>query len=214
MSAIRLTPLSSSLALAGISLSILAGCAATPIEPAIVGYTCCNLHPEEGWVSSQNVQGGAVIPAGQRVRLDSIKRGYYVYGTIGGVEYALRNDSSKGEASTMPWVHRLVVPQDPRRQLADWPEPIRTAVRDARVSVGMTRAQVAMSLGYPSPDDTPNLSGATWRYWTAAHDLPVDLLFDAEQRLVRLTGKPEAVASLAAETPPEAAAPAIVSKGD
>jgi hypothetical protein len=186
------------LAMLPVIVALLPACA-TPLQPPVVGYTCCNLRPVDGWISSDNLQGGGMIPPGQPVRLDSIKRSYYVYGTIGDQAFALRDDASRSEADTMDWVRRVVVAQDPNARATTWSPEIRAAVRYGRVLAGMTRAQVAMSLGYPSRNDTPDLLGSKWRYWTAAEDLPVDLVFDSAQRLAGFEGKPSAISIVEAE---------------
>jgi hypothetical protein len=172
--------------------ALLSGCA-TPIQPPIVGYTCCNLRPVDGWVSSHNVQGGALLPAGEPVKLDAIKKRYYVYGTAGGTDIGLRDDNAKNEADTLAWVRTIVVSGDPRAKLATWPAEIRTAVQTAKVMVGMSREQVLMSLGYPAKADTPDLASPTWRYWTALDDTTVDLHFDEAGRLIKVSGTPTGV---------------------
>lgn len=164
-----------------------------PIKPALTGYTCCNLRVHAEWISSNNVQGGTLIPAGEPAELNWIKRQFYVYGTIGGLDVNLRDDAAKSEADTMRWLKLIVTPQDPKLQFATWPADVRLAVRSARVMPGMTRAQVLMSLGPPSRVDTPDLAASKWRYWTAVEDLPVDLSFGSDDRLQRLDGKPAAV---------------------
>lgn len=176
--------------------AMLAGCAATRLEQPIAGFSCCNLRANAGWISSNNVQGGDLIPLGVPVELTSIKRQYYVYGTVNGRELGLRDDSAKVEQDTLRWVRRVVVAEDPRPQLAAWPSDVRAAIGAARVFAGMTRTQVAMALGYPSPNDTRDLAGPTWRYWTPAEDLPVDLRFGEDGRLTALVGKESAVRTL------------------
>ena len=171
---------------------LLSGCA-TPIEPAVAGYACCNLRMQYGWISSNNVQGGTLLPVGEPVQMTTIKRQYYVYGRIGGLDVALRDDASKSEAQTLQWVRSIIVKDDPRLQLAAWPSDIRAAVLAARVVIGMSRAQVLMALGPPSRIDTPDMAAASWRYWTEADDLPVDLHFGSDDRLQRIEGKPTAV---------------------
>lgn len=172
--------------------ALLSACAATPIQPTISGYTCCNLRPYKDWISSTNVQGGTVIPAGEPAKFDSIKGNYYVYGTIGGRDAGLINESSKGKNSkedTLRWARRIVVAENPRTQLASWPSDVQTAVRYGKVFVGMTKEQVLMSLGYPSVTDTPDIKAATWRYWTTQDDAPVDLLFGEDNKLASVKGK-------------------------
>ncbi|GAP38154.1 hypothetical protein ABXN37_23800 [Piscinibacter sakaiensis] len=192
---------SSSPARAGLPLllasALLAGCAAAPLGQPIVGYTCCNLRAQGGWVSSNNVQGGDLIPAGTPVRLTSIKRKYYLYGLAGTQEIAFRDDAAQSEAQTLRWIRQVVVPQDPQPLLASWPKEVQTAVATVRVFPGMTREQVAMAIGHPSPTDTPDLAASTWRYWTPAEDQPVDLRFGEDGRLADITGKPSAVRTVA-----------------
>jgi hypothetical protein len=174
---------------------MLAACAASTLKSPIVGYTCCNLTAAEGWISSNNVQGGAFIGAGEPVQLTSIKRQYYVYGTVGHSEFGFRDDNAKKEADTLEWLGRIVVAEDPRPQIATWPADVRLAVGTARVKVGMTRLQVLTALGHPARADTPDLDGSTWRYWTSIEDEPVDLVFDGD-RLASLQGKASAVRRL------------------
>lgn len=176
-----------------LAAALVAGCAATPISPPMSGFTCCNLRGSGGWVSSNNVQGGDLIPAGTSITLSSIKRQYYIYGQVGSAEYGFRDDSAASQQDTLGWARRLVVQHDPKSVARSWPQDVRTAIGVARVSVGMTREQVAMSLGYPSRADTPELSSSTWRYWTPVEDLPVDLKFADDGRLRELAGNAAAV---------------------
>lgn len=189
------TRMLSSFALIG-TTCLIAGCAASRLEPQVSGYACCNLRANHGWISSNNVQGGDLIPLGEAIKLSSIKRQYYVYGTVGEQEFGFRDDSAKTQAETLQWVRRIVVAEDPRAKMSEWPVAVRAAIGAARVFVGMTREQVAMALGYPSPNDTRDLSAAMWRYWTPAEDLPVDLQFGDDGKLVALVGKMSAVRTL------------------
>jgi hypothetical protein len=159
----------------------------------ITGYTCCNLRMHDGWISSNNVQGGTLISAGEPVKLDSMKRSFYVYGTIGSADVALRDDSARTEADTQRWLRQIVLAEDPRSQIAGWPTEVRGAVLAGRASVGMTRTQVLTALGPPSSLETPDRNAASWRYWTALEDEPVDLFFGEDGRLARFGGKGPAV---------------------
>lgn len=188
-------------AVLALSLGALAGLSAcaTRLPQPITGYTCCNLRMHEGWISSNNVQGGTLVPAGEPVKLDSIKRSFYVYGTVGSADVAIRDDSARTEADTQRWLRQVVVAEDPRPQIAGWPVEVRRAVLAGRAAVGMSRAQVLIALGPPSPVDTPNQAASSWRYWTALEDQPVDLLFAEDGRLERLSGKASAVRLLSYE---------------
>ena len=165
----------------------LAACA-TSIKPPVTGYTCCNLHPYYDWVSSNNVLSSQFVAAGEPASYDSIKRGYYVYGTIGGQYISLRDDNARSSEDTMRWMRKIIVDQDPRIELATWPARTQAAVRSGKVVLGMTRQQVLMALGYPSPADTPNLASGTWHYWSAIDDTPIDIGFDTAGLLRDIKG--------------------------
>lgn len=180
------------------ALLLLVGCA-TPLSPAITGYSCCNLRSNGGWISADNSQGGDLIPAGEAVQLTSIKRQYYIYGTIGGNAIGFRDDYAKSEKDTLQWIRHIVMPTNPRAEISSWPSEIRTAVGTARVIKGMTRTQVATALGYPSPNDTPDLNVNTWRYWVPVEDLPVDIRFDNNGKVTGLFGEASAVRMLELE---------------
>lgn len=171
---------------------ILTGCA-TKLAPPITGYTCCNLRPDYGWVSSTNMLGGAIVPAGEPVVIDTLKRDRYAYGTIGGDYVSLRDDTARSREDMLRWTNQIVVPTDPKLTLATWSPDVQKAVYSAKVVVGMTRPQVLMSLSYPSRNDTKDLNGNTWRYWTTQEDEPVDILFGADGTVSGFSGKPSAV---------------------
>lgn len=94
-------------------------------------------------------------------------------------------------------MRRLVVADDPRARLERLPPDVRKAIGAARVVIGMTRDEVAMALGFPSPTDTPDPAAATWRDRTAHPDEPVDRRFDADGRHAEVAGTPAAVRQIA-----------------
>ena len=61
-----------SLASVSAAALMLAGCA-TKLPQPITGYTCCNLRPDYGWVSSTNMLGGPIVPAGEPVVLRMVR---------------------------------------------------------------------------------------------------------------------------------------------
>lgn len=84
----------------------LAGCAATPLKQPLSGYTCCNLRIYYGdWVSTHNVLGGSMVPAGSRAEFGTIKKMYYLYGTLDGRDFGLRNDYGHAQAQTLRWAN-------------------------------------------------------------------------------------------------------------
>ncbi|MDR6891056.1 hypothetical protein J2X67_005604, partial [Variovorax sp. 3319] len=172
------------------------GCATKLTQP-ITGYTCCNLRPDYGWVSSTNMLGGPIVPAGEPVVLDTMKRDTYFFGTIGGDYVSLRDDAARSKEDALRWARQIVVPTDPRVTLAGWEPEVQRAVYSAKVMVGMTRPQVLMALSYPSRNDTKDLNASTWRYWTVQEDEPVDVLFGADGTVSGFSGKPSAVRTVA-----------------
>ena len=76
----------------------------------------------------------------------------------------LGNDYSR-EIELGAFAHRYVVSHNPQRRLRAAPPEVQQAVRASRVRVGMTREQVAMSLGYPIANETPGLQNRVWKYW-------------------------------------------------
>jgi len=172
--------------------TLLAGCA-TKLPQPITGYTCCNLRPDYGWVSSTNMLGGPIVPAGEPVVLDTMKRDTYFFGTIGGDYVSLRDDAARSKDDALRWARQIVVPADPRIALASWSPEVQKAVYAAKVVAGMTRPQVLMALSYPSRNDTKDLNASSWRYWTTQEDEPVDILFGADGAVSGFSGKPSAV---------------------
>lgn len=175
------------------AIAALVACTAVPVESPVIGYTCCNLHSYEGWISSDNLLGGDLVAAGEPARFDEIKKNYYLYGGIGGIDLALRHDGARSKEDTLDWARRIIVAENPRTQLASWSPEVQKSVRYGRVMVGMTKEQVLMSLGYPGGYGTPDLRADIWHYWTALGNQPVDLHFDKDQKLVSISGSPTAV---------------------
>lgn len=169
-----------------LATGLLAGCAAVKLDAPVTGYLCCNASASDGWIYSSNLRGGATVPFGEPVTITSMKRNRYAYGQVGPHGWGFGNDALP-EAQTMDWLKRVVIAQDPRATFDAWPPAVRTAVASAKVFTGMTRAQVLMSIGYPSPEETPDLAATTWTYWLTMDDEPVRLAFDADGVLQSVT---------------------------
>ncbi len=131
------------------------------------GYLCCNMHSDGSWISDVNYVEGAkqLIPAGTPVKVTGYGR-YRVLVEIDGKKQAIGNDYSR-TVKMEEFAQRYVVPQDPTAALRSAPPKVREAIRNARITRGMTRAQVLMALGYPIASATPDLDAPLWRYWTS-----------------------------------------------
>jgi hypothetical protein len=178
-----------------IPVSLLLGCA-TPMKETVSGYLCCNQSDWKGWVYQENTKGGAILPFGETVVVDSIKRGGYTYGTVGTNGYGFASGAGNNDAETIAWLRKIIVATDPKKQFDTWPATTRAAVSASKVMVGMTRAQVLMSLGHPPKDLTPKLESTSWKYWTVVDDDPVELTFSSAGTLEKVAGKPNAVKSV------------------
>lgn len=186
---------------------LLAGCGAAPLREPVAGYTCCNLRAVGGWISSDNVLGGVLVPAGEPVKFESRRSSDRVYGTIGGRDVGFHHDWGRTADETLQMALRLVVARDPREQLVKWPADIRAAVDAAQVIPGMTRAQVTMAIGHPARRDTPDTAADTWRYRTMDHGT-VDLRFGPDGKLFEVVGSAAAVAMVQSTPASQAAPPA------
>lgn len=159
-------------------LALIAGTAAaaahaTPPE----GHLCCNMRTDGSWISDGNYaeNGKRVIPYGTPVKATGYGR-YRVKVLVDGERQAIGNDYSR-DLDNETFARRYIVAEDPRVKAAAWPQKIREAIGNARVTRGMDREQVLMSLGYPMSSENPDLDAATWRFWLSSFD-EFQVLFD------------------------------------
>lgn len=158
-------------ALAAAAAVILAGCEAMPGQSASTGaapvlpsgYTCCNLHYENDWISDANWSSMPMIPAGASIKVLDYGR-YRIITEIDGRKMRLGLDYGR-QQPLEEWARKIVVADDPRRKIGAWPAPVRDAVRAGKVAIGMSKEQVIVSLGYPPMHQTPSLDAPQWKYW-------------------------------------------------
>jgi hypothetical protein len=188
-------------------LGILAACAAIatagcqnvpgrPREPSpalFSGYTCCNLHYDEEWISDANWSSLPMIPAGASIRVLGYGR-HRVKADIDGHGMELGLDYGR-QQSLEAWAHKLVIEEDPRPKIARMPTPIRDAIRAGKVTIGMTKAEVIMSLGYPPAHQTPNLDWPQWKYWHTSFGSYL-VVWDSAGRVSDVTADPETRAAV------------------
>ena len=135
--------------------------AAAPALPS--GYTCCNLHYENDWISDANWSSMPMIPAGASIKVLDYGR-YRIMTEIDGRKMRLGLDYGR-QQSLEDWARRIVVAEDPRRKIAAWPAPVRDAVRAGKVAIGMSKEQALVAIGYPPMHQTPSLDAPQWKYW-------------------------------------------------
>lgn len=149
-------------------------------SPPLSGYTCCNFHYEDDWISDANWSALPMIPAGSLVRTLEF-RSYRVVVELGGRRMGLGLDYGRDQKLT-EWSRRMIVQEDPRPKIESWPAPVRDAVRDGKVAIGMTKEQVIVSLGYPPAHETPSIDAQQWTYWHT-DAAPYQVLWDTSGRV-------------------------------
>ena len=133
------------------------------------GYLCCNMRTDGSWISDINYaeNGKTVIPAGTPVKVVGYGR-QRVHIEIGGKKQAIGNDYSRDLALEV-FARRYVVSENPSDKLAQYPKPIQDAITSMRLTKGMSREQVLMSVGYPVSSENPNLDAKVWHYWVSSY---------------------------------------------
>ena len=145
-------------------------------------YTCCNLHYDsDRWVSDANWTLLPFMPAGTPIRVYEVRKDRAKAQAQGapvwlGIEYSAKQQTMQ------QYLDKLVVDQDPTARLAAYPADVQEAIRAGRVMTGMTREQVLMSLGYPSPDKTPSLERDRWAY-RASDEAEFTVVWGADGRV-------------------------------
>jgi hypothetical protein len=135
-------------------------------QEGTVGYLCCNLRTDGSWISDSNYaeSGKTLVPLGTRVVVRGHGRWRVNLELEDGRRMALGNDYSR-DLTMEAFQSRYIVPEDPRRLVSAMPARLRSAIETSRVTIGMTRGQVAMALGWPIASENPNLDARVWRYW-------------------------------------------------
>ena len=163
MPSFRTLPPSALLALASLALAWAPPALA---QPTFDGYLCCNMRSDGGWISDINyAEGGMqVIPVGTPVTVTGYGR-YRVHTLMDGQKQDLGNDYSR-DLDLETFAKRYVVPYDPRPAISAAPANVRRAIASQRLVKGMTRAQVAASVGWPVTSENPDLDHSRlWRFW-------------------------------------------------
>lgn len=175
------------------------------------GYTCCNLHYSQDWISDQSYSKLPMIPAGASIKVTGFGR-HRAAVEIDGKPFRLGHDHGRAQETTAQWVAKLVVTTDPKLRLAAYPPVVRQAIQNGQVMVGMSKEQVLMALGYPSTSDTPQLDATVWRYWWAGFS--EYLVHWQGERVGKITGHPDTLELMVADgdaaSPPAAPPPVPV----
>lgn len=153
------------------------------------GYLCCNMRSDGSWISDGNYaeDGKRTLPAGTPAKVTGYGR-YRVRVELDGSKQAIGNDYSRYLAPE-DFARRYVVSENPADRIASWPAKVQDAVRQSKVTAGMDRDQVLVSLGYPMHSENPDLDAPLWRYWLSSFD-EFQVQFDDSGRVSDVTAMP------------------------
>ena len=156
--------------------------------PLREGYTCCNLHYENDWISDSNYGSLPFIPAGTPVKLKSYGR-YRAYVDIDGKAMRFGQDYGRAQETLEQFVEKLIVKEDPKAKIAKYPAPIREAIRLGQIVTGMTKEQTLIAVGYPQRDETVSLDAPVWNYWASSF-APYRVVWGKDGRIKEIATDP------------------------
>jgi len=166
-------------------------------------FTCCNLHYEGEDINDANYWVGEKVPAGTLVHVEKMT-GDSITFVAAGTRLTLTHEYGTAEESLQQYLDKVLVPTDPSPHIAAYPAPVRRAIDNAKVELGMTRAQVIASLGYPPTHRTPSLQDREWTYWYNRW-VTYKIVFDEAGKVAEIIGRPAPTAEVpiaAADAPP------------
>lgn len=141
------------------------------------GYLCCNLRLNGTWASDANAprSGDRVLKPGTKI-IGLALGASQIDVEVEGRRISIGNDDSRS-LSMDEFAQRWIVPKDPTTAMKGWTPRITQAVQAGRVTPGMNRKQVLMSLGWPTARSTPNLADPVWNY-TASNGVAFKVVFN------------------------------------
>ncbi len=144
-------------------------------------YTCCNLHfNRDGDASAANYEniGGTTIPLGTRVTVVSDHRNAIDFrAAIPSQQvFTLVFRFGRPRMTAAEYFGLVLVPDDPTPRLKTLEPSIAAAVREGRITAGMSKSDVLLARGSPRfitrPASTPTAGPTTnrrwsWTWWTS-----------------------------------------------
>ena len=161
-------------------------------------YICCNLHYEKPEITDANYLRGKLIPLGTRVQILEVRKDSVKFEAAGYPAITLAFKYGARNLTMDQYLDRIFLVDDPYARFPKLPpdgkqaaevDKTRRMIEDGTVSVGMTREQVLMAIGYPPADRTPALDAPTWKYWASRGDT-FEIYFDGDQ-VSRVSRQPQ-----------------------
>jgi len=162
---------------------------AKPSEPALPqGFTCCNFHHEGDWISDSNYATLPMIPAGTPAKVTGYGR-HRASADIGGKKMRLGHDYGRDQETLQQWTAKMIVADDPKIKIATYPAAVQDAIKQGRLSPGMTKEQVIISVGYPLTNENSSLDGPIWRMWVSSFG-EYQVVWGADGRVKEIAADP------------------------
>jgi hypothetical protein len=155
------------------------------------GFACCNLHYDGDTIDDGNYSELPMIPAGTPIEVVSYNDGRHrAEVKIAGKPMKLSHEYGREQESLEAWVAKVVVRDDPRARIQSYPAAVRDAIYEGKVTVGMTREQTIIAIGYPITSENIILDAPTWRLHRSRHDV-YQLTFRSDGHLKAVSGDNE-----------------------
>jgi hypothetical protein len=176
---------------AATTMLVLAACRGPAVPHPVTSqfrYLCCNLHYDKREITDMNYLRGKVIPFGSRVQILAVGEDRVEFEAPGEQPITLVLQYGAERMSMDEYLDRIFLVDDPYTRLPKLPPDAKRArevdrtrrlVEEGTISVGMTRAEVLMAIGYPPAHRTPSLDASPWRYWVDPSDT-FDVYFDGD----------------------------------
>ena len=141
-------------------------------------YTACNLWINDGELYSINrINDGSFLPVGTEIiPIEVTMRGIDFQDTEGNL-WHLNFNAGKMQMAVEDYIRHTFTVQHAEEQLQDVSDKNAAAIKMAQVIPGMTRNEVLMCYGIPSPMRTPALTNNTWIYPTVRDCVSVRVVF-------------------------------------
>ena len=130
-------------------------------------YTAYNIWKTGYWkISSINYQHGSVIPFGTEVKVISVtQRTVKLKCVPSGIPLTIRYHEKYTLQSMSEFLKKLLTTKNRQEQAKGIKPEILASILDGKVKKGMTRREVILTCGPPSPHRTPSQTNTTWIYW-------------------------------------------------
>jgi len=166
--------------------------AAAPSGPTLPqGFTCCNFHYEGDWISDSNYTTLPMIPVGTPAKVTKYSR-HRAYADIGGKQMRLGHDFGRDQEKLEQWTAKMIVADDPNIKIATFPDAVKNAIKLGKLTKGMTREQVIMSVGYPLTSENSSLDARVWRMWVSSFE-EYQVIWGSNGLVEEITGDPAAL---------------------